>query len=144
MLHGVSVGKEYTASIPGNASVLKCHWHGHNPPFLGCARVMLQVGRGPNGVGMTLHNLTCRAWDIVDSVLTTQSAVAPRLSFPEGAPMITTANKAGPLVQSVRSCADLQVIGVRGQDTPWNLLFWHFVNPASMYAVLAVSSLHGD
>lgn len=69
----------------------------------------LQLGVGPGGVGMYLHNLTCGAWDVYDSVFTTQPAVAPRLPFPEGAPQITAATKAGPLVQSVRDCASLQV-----------------------------------
>lgn len=77
-----------------------------------CALVPLlrvQMGPGPNGVGMTLHNLTCGAWDIYNSVFTTQPAVAERLPFPEGAPQITAATKAGPLVQSVKDCASLQV-----------------------------------
>lgn len=72
---------------------------------LGC----MQMGPGPNGVGMTLYNLTCGAWDIYNSVFTTQPAVATRLPFPEGAPQILAATQAGPLVQSVRDCDSLQV-----------------------------------
>jgi len=71
--------------------------------------LLLQMGPGPNGVGMTLYNLTCGAWDIYNSVFTTQPAVAERLPFPEGAPQITAATKAGPLVQSVKDCVSLQV-----------------------------------
>ena len=67
------------------------------------------MGPGPGGVGMTLHNLTCGAWDLYNSVFTTQPAVAERLPFPDGAPQITAATKAGPLVQSVRGCDNLQV-----------------------------------
>lgn len=71
--------------------------------------VCVQMGPGPNGVGMTLYNLTCGAWDIYNSVFTTQPAVAQRLPFPDGAPQIAAATKAGPLVQSVRDCDSLQV-----------------------------------
>ena len=67
------------------------------------------MGPGPDGIGMTLFNLTCGAWDIYNSVFTTQPAVAQRLPFPDGAPQITAATKAGPLVQSVRDCKGLQV-----------------------------------
>jgi hypothetical protein len=77
--------------------------------FLSCHILCLQMGPGPNGVGMTLYNLTCGAWDLYNSVFTTQPAVAERLPFPEGAPQITAATKAGPLVQSVRDCNSLQV-----------------------------------
>lgn len=74
------------------------------------APVLLQMGPGPNGVGMTLYNLTCGAWDLYNSVFTTQPAVAQRLPFPDGAPQfITAATKAGPLVQSVKGCSSLQV-----------------------------------
>lgn len=76
------------------------------------------MGPGPNGIGMTLYNLTCGAWDLFYSVFTTQPAVAERLPFPEGAPQITAATRAGPLVQSVRDCGSLQVRAFNSTG-PW-------------------------
>jgi hypothetical protein len=69
------------------------------------------MGPGPGGLGIFLGNLSCRAWDMTDTVFTTQPRVAQHLPFPENAPLITTATKAGPLVQAVRDCASLQVCG---------------------------------
>lgn len=60
---------------------------------------------------MLLHNLTCGAWDVYESVFTTEPKVAERLPMPEGAPQIAAVTQAGPLVQSVRDCDDLQVTG---------------------------------
>ncbi|KAF8060546.1 RPL6 [Scenedesmus sp. PABB004] len=69
-----------------------------------------QMGPGPNGYGMTLHNMSTSAWVIVDGVFTTQPAVsvAPRLPFPAGRPVIRTATQAAPWVQAVDSCASMQ------------------------------------
>jgi hypothetical protein len=98
--------------------------------------VLLQMGPGPNGLGMTLYNLTCGAWDLYNSVFTTQPAVAQRLPFPDGAPQITAATKAGPLVQSVKGCSSLQV----GCNLAWGgKRFWDPL-PASKVAGLACAA----
>lgn len=74
-------------------------------------RMLLQMGPGPGGNGMTLHNMSCSAWEIHNSVFTDKAIlqIAPKLPFPEGRPLVTTATKAAPWVQGVDSCASLQV-----------------------------------
>lgn len=71
----------------------------------------MQMGPGPDGNGMFLHNMSCSAWEIHDSVFTDKPLlrIAPKLPFPTGRPLVTTSTKAAPWVQGIDDCDGLQV-----------------------------------
>ncbi|WIA15154.1 hypothetical protein OEZ85_001840 [Tetradesmus obliquus] len=90
---------------------------------------VLDMGPGPNGQGMTLHNMSTSAWELVGAVYTTQPAVviAPRLPFPPGAPMIRQSTQAAPWVEAVDSCASMQA-ALQAPSEETRLHVWMLLN----------------